>query len=246
MSQTIETLSLVVVNIEASQHLPEVIAFLKATKPDAVLMQEVFRPDLPLLSQHLEMEGRFVPMCKKQYSPQADWQDWGLAILARPPILDFERTYIGGVSEGIPKFNTAAMDDVRKAVARVRVDHTGGRFDLLNTHFTWTPDGQTTPLQLQDLTRLQGVLGRYEEFVLGGDFNAPRGGYIWNELARLYRDNIPSEVTTTIDGDNHRAGPLQLVVDGLFTTQRYRADRVEVVNGISDHCAITAEIRKVA
>ena len=81
MSQSVEGLNLVVVNIEASEHLPEVTGFLINEKPDVVLMQEVFYIDLDKLSQILGMHSRFVPMCRKPYNPRlnpdAGWQNWG-------------------------------------------------------------------------------------------------------------------------------------------------------------------------
>jgi hypothetical protein len=47
---------------------------------------------------------------------------------------------------------------------------------------------------------------------------------------------------TSIDPKLHRAGALQLMVDGLFTTPGYEASDVMLHTGVSDHCAITARI----
>ena len=78
--------------------------------------------------------------------------------------------------------------------------------------------------------------------VLCGDFNAPRGGEIFTRLATQSRDNVPSHYVTSIDPKLHRAGPLQLMVDGLFSTDGYRLSEVVLHNGVSDHCTITAVV----
>ena len=58
----------------------------------------------------------------------------------------------------------------------------------------------------------------------------------WN-----FKDNIPIEVQSTLDKSFHRVPNLHLVVDGLFTTAAYEAHHVEVISGLSDHCAIAFE-----
>jgi hypothetical protein len=75
-----------------------------------------------------------------------------------------------------------------------------------------------------------------------GDFNAPRGRLIFDRIATKYKDNIPPYVTTTIDKNIHHAGDLQLVVDGLFSTSKYEVRSVQVLDGLSDHCAIIGEV----
>lgn len=87
-------------------------------------------------------------------------------------------------------------------------------------------------LALLDLTNI----------IFCGDFNAPRGRQIWSILSSKLKDNVPNEITTTIDGNIHRAGNLQLVVDGLFTSSNYKVCDVQVISGVSDHCAIVAGI----
>src|SRR3990167_4231527 len=87
-----EALKLISINIEGSKHLPEVIPFLRSERPDVVLMQEVFGPDLPLFEQQLPVIGKHVPMYGKDYLGQTvQWgeQNYGLAILSRLPISGF-------------------------------------------------------------------------------------------------------------------------------------------------------------
>lgn len=81
-----------------------------------------------------------------------------------------------------------------------------------------------------------------QDFVFCGDFNAPRGGEIFSMLSSKYRDNIPKEVTTTLDRNLHRNGEdegfPEIVVDGLFSAGSHQAHDTRVVRGVSDHCAV--------
>ncbi len=61
----------------------------------------------------------------------------------------------------------------------------------------------------------------------------------------MYTDNIPSCYTTSIDPHLHRAGALDLLVDVLFTTPKYRASDVRLVSGLSDHMAVAGNIEKI-
>ena len=49
---------------------------------------------------------------------------------------------------------------------------------------------------------------------------------------------------TSLDPVLHRAGPLQLMVDGVFSTDDYSVSEVTLHQGVSDHCAITCTIGK--
>ena len=82
--------------------------------------------------------------------------------------------------------------------------------------------------------------------LLGGDFNAPRGGPIFARLARHWTDCIPADVTTSIDPELHRAGALELMVDGMFASPGVRVDSVRMHTGLSDHQGITATARDAA
>ncbi len=75
-------------------------------------------------------------------------------------------------------------------------------------------------------------------------------------IAAKYKDNIPAEYVWSLDMGLHRAanGGLQegaaaqglpgLMVDGLFSTPEYTISDVRMHDGISDHCAIVAQVTK--
>ncbi|MEA2056933.1 MAG: hypothetical protein U9O78_04515, partial [Patescibacteria group bacterium] len=132
-------------------------------------------------------------------------------------------------------------NQVNRCLIHAAFDCQDKRFNVATTHFTWSANGKTSDLQKNDLKKLKQKLDKIDQFILCGDFNNPRGEYIYDSLASWYSDNIPQEVKTTIDPDLHRAGPLQLVVDGLFSTDSYQANSVKIVSGLSDHQAVVAK-----
>ena len=87
-------------------------------------------------------------------------------------------------------------------------------------------------------------MGNQSSFVLTGDFNAPRGGEIFAELASRYKDNIPNHYQSSLDPDLHRVKNLKLMVDGLFSTPDYNLGEVRLINGVSDHLAVAAKVSK--
>jgi hypothetical protein len=47
---------------------------------------------------------------------------------------------------------------------------------------------------------------------------------------------------TSLDQNLHRIPGLQFMVDGLFTTEKVRAENVALCDGVSDHMAIVATL----
>jgi endonuclease/exonuclease/phosphatase family metal-dependent hydrolase len=125
----------------------------------------------------------------------------------------------------------------------VIVSCTGFQFGC--THFTWTPDGNPNEAQRHDLAVLLDVLKKYPELVLCGDFNIPRAS---NELYRLlaerYTDHVPPEIHNSLDPQYHRKPSLVHMVDYIWSTPHYCVEGVRVVCGVSDHCAIVAEVSR--
>jgi hypothetical protein len=98
--------------------------------------------------------------------------------------------------------------------------------------------------QMNDLGRLLDIFANLKDFVFSADLNAPRGLLVFDTIAKKYKDNIPKEYDTSIDQNLHRVKGLKLMVDGLFSTSTYKASNVKLVDGLSDHMAIVAEIAK--
>ena len=247
-------IKLVSVNIEFSKHLDRVERFLREQRPDVICMQELMAHDIPALEQALDMRCYFTGTTRRSFEKSPGIQ--GIGIFSRFPATYASYFYSG---DGLPDImfdDTSAQTKhatESHALSICKLEKDNVVFKICTTHFTWTPDGSTSDEQLQDLEALLRVLAPLDEFVLCGDFNAPRihegkPGEIFSKLSEKYKDNIPAEYETSIDINLHRAGKLRpheladKMVDGLFTTPGYTASEVVLHSGVSDHCAIVAQI----
>lgn len=240
-------LKLVSINIERSKHLEKVLPFIEREQPDVLCVQELMKRDVPAFIQRVGACA-YAPM---SFHPADNNPGiMGVALFSRCPMVSEARYYWGtGATDTVFDISTVASKHATESYALLLSTITADDiYRVATTHFTWTPNGAADDFQRADLQSLFGA-AKGEEFVLCGDFNAPRThqgvpGEIFSALAARYKDNIPLEYTTSIDKDLHRAGDLQLMVDGLFTTPSYIAKDVRLVNGVSDHMAIVATIEK--
>ncbi len=235
-------IKIISLNIERDRHLNLVLPFLKRQEADVLLLQEVLEKDLNKLSQSLKMGLVFTPLCRYQKDVTQTPQVFGLAIFTKLNILSRDIDYYFGGKGVLPLIVPPKPQKMWRAIIKIVVEKDGDKFCLVNTHFTWTPDGMPNARQRRDFRKMLDLLSSTPELVLCGDFNAQRGREIFDQIAKVYKDNIPSSVMTTIDQNLHRRKNLQLVVDGLFTTKRYQVQDVEIVDGVSDHCAIVAHV----
>ncbi len=140
----------------------------------------------------------------------------------------------------------ATFNQKNQMLAFCEVEKEGTVFKIYNTHFTWTADGEPDDLQRNDMQSMLRILKAAGEFILCGDFNVPRGGELFGLLAEHYKDNVPPHYTTSIDGDLHRRGQLNRMVDGMFSTPGYVVSDFEMVSGVSDHRALVATVSKIS
>lgn len=243
-----ERIKLISLNIERDWHYDRVLPFLKMEQPDVVCLQEVLDRDVERFKRELRMSGIFAPgaIANKgrgtQSLAKARVCD-GNAIFTSLPVLDAcERKYCGCSDSA-----TVSPESIHwhKLLLAVRLRKGENTFTVATTHFTWTPDGQPDDAQRRDLKALLRALEQFPDIVLCGDFNAPRGREIWTALAARYRDNIPSEYTTSLDQKLHMTPGLRYVVDGLFTTPYYRCSQTRLQCNVSDHCAIVSIIERI-
>ena len=231
-------------NVERSRHLDRFIPFLRALRPDVVCLQELVRRDIDSIKSGTGLDH--VHFAQMAIHP-VDGQAFGVGILAREPFEAADTIVYAGGGDGAQLFDRATEESkvatCRYLVARVRLGGAGRGITVGTTHFPWTADGTARGFQAEAVERLVGLLDG--PLVLAGDFNAPRGGPVFERLAHVWRDCIPAGAVTSIDPVLHRAGPLQLMVDGLFVTPEYGADDVAMHTGLSDHQGITAEITRM-
>lgn len=237
-----EDLKIISLNIEFNKHYSLIFPFFFNENPDVILLQEVLEEDLLLFQKNLQMDFVFVPLAKIKFSGTV--KILGIATFSKFKIFKKEVLYFRGDKKKIPTLDQTEPEKMNRAILVTWIKKSSKQFVCINTHFTWTDGGVPTKVQKDDLEKMLKLLKNYKEFVLCGDFNAPRGREVFDKLASVYKDNIPKNIATTIDKDIHRAGDLKVVVDGLFTTKEYLAENVRVVGGVSDHMVIVSSVDK--
>ncbi|MBM3260901.1 endonuclease/exonuclease/phosphatase family protein [Candidatus Kaiserbacteria bacterium] len=244
------SLKLASINIERSKHLDRVIPFLQRYDPDVICVQELLERDIPLFEEIFGVKCIFGPSgFHSADEPETESVMVGTALLSRLPIRSQKIEYYTG-SEAQARSNEPQeiLTNSKLIICDLEKDDT--LFRIATTHFTWSPRGMATDEQRTNMRHLIDILGAMGEFVLCGDFNAPRGGEIFAMLTDVYKDNIPPQYATSIDIDLHRAGrtrPQELadkMVDGLFSTPGYEVADVQLISGVSDHCAVTTTISR--
>lgn len=244
-----EVIKLVSVNIELTKHLDLVREFLQKEKPDVVCLQEVYESDLKDFAKQLGMLEVFAQMSLIGYGEytKSPLFPYGVGILSALPIQGVWKTYYSGSEEEAKtrEFQGNSSEDPHPLL-RIQAQKGGSSFTIATTHFTWTPNGDSSDLQKEHLQSLLVVLQEIPDIIFTGDLNAPRGRAIFDTLAKYYKDNIPEHYTTSIDADIHRNGDKirgePLMVDALFTTSHYGCENARLQDGVSDHMAIVAEV----
>lgn len=245
------SIKIVSLNIEGRKHLPAVTAFLQRENPEVVCLMEVFEEDLPQILAEIYSHRLFAPNYLLDQTDRVVPGDrkWGIAILSKYPLTNKTTNYYGDYDQNnLPH----AGEDNHAQVLLMAETEIGGRiYRVGTTHFTWTYNGLSDERQRRHMANLLKLLSGLGEFILTGDFNIPRlENELYREMAKIYTDNIPQNVVSSIDPDLHYAnrevrGKLAFMVDYLWTTKGYKASNVRVECGISDHCGVVAEIDKV-
>ena len=244
-------IKLISINIEHSRHLERVVPFLEHEQAHVVCIHELMERDIAAFESLLDAPCIFAPVTRHMRNETGIM---GCGLFSRLPVPAHDIKHYIEPKEPLPDFdetNTATKHATRNGPLVIAdVEASDGRYRIATTHFTWTPHGDADEFQCEDISKLLNILGTMGEFVVCGDFNAPRGGEIFSKLAERYTDNIPKEYATSIDVNLHRAGkarPEELadkMVDGLFTTPNYLASDVRLQFGVSDHAAIVATIQR--
>lgn len=241
------SLRLISLNIERDKHLDLAVPFLKAESADVVILYELLEENISLFESALGAKCFFAPMTR--YPTAHGPALMGIGICTKLAG-DFSVAQYAGnpgdLTDFIHEGNPAnGIRTAKYLLARVSVRKESETARILATHFPWTPDGHADDIQRASADALLALLDQEKEFVLCGDFNAPRGREIFEHFASRYHDNIPASYGTSLDGAIHRAGPLPYMVDVLFSTPGYRVSDVELRFGVSDHAAVIGAISKI-
>lgn len=244
MKQGTPFLKLGSVNIQQNHHLDTVIPALREADLDVICLQEVPTYFVFAIAETLGAIPWYTQMAWKFPSePYTGEKAFGLAILVRKGSVISSHSYM--YHEESPEDRPFPHTSYLQYSV---IEKDGVRYHIGNTHFTWTPDGQPSPEQYENMASLLRVLDKKTKnnVVLCGDFNAPRGFGVWGMLAERFCDNIPTDVTTTLDLELHRAAPLFLVVDGMFSSLHYAVENVYLKSGVSDHLMIAGDVVRVS
>lgn len=241
-------MKLISVNIELNLHYDTVFGLIKKENPDVICIQELLEEDFDRFKNEFKMDGIYKPfyLVTLGHYSQSGGKKHGVAIFAKN-ISTWGYKFYTGSEENINKDPEDYYSDKKNSQNGVLLwadikNLNGEVVRFATTHFTITKEGESTPKQLDDLNHLLEALEDLDDFVLCGDMNAPRGNETFTRLANKYIDNIPLEYKTSIDQNLHRVKGIMFMVDGLFTAQKYEASNVKLVDGVSDHMAIVADI----
>jgi endonuclease/exonuclease/phosphatase family metal-dependent hydrolase len=229
--------SLASLNIHQFLHREETLRALKATDADVFCLQEVSISAIAQLEHALGATAGFVPMGN---FPEVS-EEVGIALFVRRGILLRSDAYRYHETNKTPPLSFADCDRILQYAV---IEKDGVAYRVGHTHFVWTPKGEPSPRQFAAMERLLSYTNSFQDMLLCGDFNAPRGRAVWEMITKEFIDNIPPSETTTLDQVLHRAAPLHYVVDGMFTKGQYVARDVAVISGASDHKLITAFIEQ--
>ena len=234
-------MKIITLNMEGDKHTDEVILLQNQETASVLCLQEIKKSTFDAFFGDLGLQGFFAPMTSYE-GDESEGQQWGVAILSDLPCFLLGIDYYENFSADYPEMAATRNERPRAVLLTVSVRDRGSSFTIATTHFTWTTNGETSEEQRVNLASLLLLLDKYPSLVLTGDFNAPRGTEIHQRLSGRFQDILPNSIESTLDLILHRSG-LKLVVDGIFVTEDVSAKGVHLVSGVSDHCAIVADVR---
>ncbi len=236
------SLKLITLNIEGSKHLNKVIPFLKKEKADIICLQEVFKVDFKLIKKELNIDGSFFPMSNRITANNNYGQTkgiWGICILSNLKNNINKFYYVGKGTT--PLFTDDWSDD--RVLAYGTFEKNKQKYTVGTTHFCFTPDGQADDVQRIAYRKLIKFVTNFDDFILCGDLNAPKGREIYTKFTTYLKDNLPKNIKSTIDPKLHKVKGLKLVVDTILSTPNYVVEKIKLKAEVSDHKALICAIR---
>lgn len=244
-------MKLLSLNVEGVVHLPRVMPLIKNELPDVICLQEAGTPYRDEL-EALGYQVTFAPRCIRTHAEE-EFTD-GLLFASRLPAVvtsyNFYTPHTGVVLE---EFNEeTGRHNTPGQVLLGAVEHNGKTYHLGTTHFTWTRNGDVPCVAQQtDMQNFLALIVKFPAHCICGDFNIPRAtNRLYAEVTAHYRDEVPTELVTSLDAEFHRLkdnaikAPLlaRYLVDYIFSQPGYTVSNVRQVFGVSDHAALVCEI----
>lgn len=236
-------LKLLTLNIENSRHRASARETIVEHLPDIVCLQEVIEADCAYLASSEGYTAKYAASGHFSGEPAPE-RNWGMVVLTRVPVQRQTLRFYSGDSR---LRELREPNDARRILLVTELEHEGRPYRIVTTHFTWTGNAAISDEQRADFTRMKALLSEYPDYVLCGDFNAPRGREMFGKFVDELRviDHLPAEIDSTLDPRFHRLGDLRLVVDTVFSTPQYQVSDVRVLDGISDHKGILASVQRI-
>lgn len=243
--ERLKGLSIASCNIEGDKNIKNVREFLGAYSPDVVCFQEALEDNMTDLANMFKYGLTFSGcsiLSKDIFDNLSSDRISGLAILSRFPLTDIRSYTYSGNSDSIPIYQKGNPNSSSRKLAFVSI---ADEYNIATTHFTWAPDGEVNNEQLRDIQLLIDKAKLIGECVLVGDFNAPRPNAIYQVLTTHFTDEIPGNISSSLDPDLHRiGGSKELLVDYIFSTPKYKVTDTRFVAGVSDHKAVIAQVTR--
>lgn len=248
------SIKIVSVNIEGQKHLEKIKGLLISEDADVVCLAECFPDTIDFIAgtkypYRLYAPTYLVDQDEKFTLISSKVRRWGEVIMSKYPLSDSQTTYLSMDAYSETNLPTHGTDNHIPALIKATTLIGGEKYRIGMIHLTWTPKARMTKRQKKNVLELIELVTR-EEIVLCGDFNIPRGNKVYEHMKEHFKDNIPSEVETTLDPKLHYRnttvpGTLKLVVDYVWSTPKYRVSGVRVISGVSDHCAVVGNVEKI-
>lgn len=244
-------MKIVSLNVERNKHLDTVIPFLQREKPEVLCLMEVMELSVPTIASSLGMHATFAPLTILN-----GWEEdvrgcvLGTALLTREPHTVLGIPYYHGDGNNLGTLNEKYSDEeAHAAIARpVILAEVHGTISctvgvIYFTYSTsYTVNGQPDDAQRESLQKLLSILTPYQDLLLCGDFNIPRGTELYDVLCAHFTDTIPLTYESSLDPVLHRKHGLKYVVDYMWTRGAYTVEGVTLHSGISDHCAVVGTV----
>lgn len=215
-------------NIETNKHFDKIIPFLEKENFDVLLLEEVFENDAKMLAERFGMH-----LCLGKYLFRKGDRK---VILSKYPFSKTEDIFIWGKDS---RYHFPTEDF---SLLKAQIIYDGKQYNLCNTHLPVSYPGNIIVDYQKDCYHiLKEILIEEKNVLFTGDLNAPRGTYIFDDIATYMTDNIPKEIDSTIDPGLHRNRDLNIryVVDAVFSAGNHVVRDVLVHEGLSDHKGIS-------
>ncbi len=233
-------------NIAAgNNNLNAITDVIRAAAPDLVALQEVdarwsarsnFADQATLLGESLNMQVRFAYIYRNPpETPGAPAREFGVALLSRFPIVEFNNQMLSRLSTQTPATTPERMPGLLDAIVNVN----GMRVRVLNTHLDYRTEPDVRTLQVTEM--LEALKTSTGPTLLLGDLNAPPDAPelapLFNAIADVWRAEFGSGLTYPATEPLRR-------IDYVLATPHFRTHTAMVPPVLaSDHRPVVVELR---